>query len=66
MLGLAACSSSAGDNPLATTLPLEESPPLQSGQLYQWASGAEASSEFADPEWAAVQAMGEPDTPSVW
>ena len=63
VLGLGACSSSAGELSPATALPFEESPPLQSGQLYQWASGAEASSEFADPEWSASQATGEPDTP---
>lgn len=34
----------------------------QSGQLRQWAAGAEASAEFANPEWAAIQAIGEPDT----
>ena len=34
-----------------------------SGAVYQWAIDAEASSEFADPEWSAQQAIGEPDSP---
>ena len=34
-----------------------------SGAVYQWAIDAEASSEFADPEWSAEQAIGEPDSP---
>jgi hypothetical protein len=34
-----------------------------SGALYQWAIEAEASSEFADPEWSAEQAIGKPDSP---
>ena len=33
------------------------------GAVYQWAVEAEASSEFADPEWSAEQATGEPDSP---
>ncbi|MFC1996557.1 hypothetical protein ACFLXI_02980 [Chloroflexota bacterium] len=36
---------------------------MQTGQLRQWATDAEASSEFADPEWSALQATGAPDTP---
>ncbi|OQY32780.1 MAG: hypothetical protein B6I38_04190 [Anaerolineaceae bacterium 4572_5.1] len=31
--------------------------------LRQWAISAEASSEFADPEWGAVQAVGKPNAP---
>ena len=38
-------------------------PPFQGGQIRQWAESAEASSEFADPEWSAAQATGAPDTP---
>jgi hypothetical protein len=30
--------------------------------IRQWASGALASSEYDNPEWAALQAMGPPDT----
>jgi hypothetical protein len=32
-----------------------------SGVIYQWGVDAEASSEFANPEWAAIQAAGAPD-----
>jgi hypothetical protein len=47
-----------------STLPSSEGAlPLQVGQVRQWANGAEASSEFADPEWAAIQAVDAPDTP---
>jgi len=60
---LIACGGGAGENLAATTLPDSAAPPLQIGQVHQWAVWAEASSEFADPEWAAVQATGAPDTP---
>ena len=30
--------------------------------LRQWASGARASSEYSNPDWAAIQAAGAPDT----
>jgi hypothetical protein len=33
------------------------------GALYQWAISAEASTEFASPEWGAEQAVGKPDAP---
>ncbi len=33
------------------------------GTVRQWAFSAEASTSYADPEWAAEQATGEPDTP---
>ncbi len=59
---LAACSPSVKAVPPATGLFGESAPPLQRGQIRQWAVDAEASSEFADPEWAAVQAIGAPDT----
>jgi len=45
--------------PTAADLPLELS---QAGSIRQWASDAEASSSYADPEWAAEQATGEPNT----
>lgn len=44
-------------------MPVDAVPPLQAGQIRQWAGGAEASSEFADDEWSAEQAIGAPDTP---
>ncbi len=34
----------------------------QGQELRQWASSAGASSEFSNPSWAAVQAVGQPDT----
>ena len=33
------------------------------GVLFQWAVGAEASTEFSSPEWSAAQALGIPDSP---
>ncbi len=63
ILALVSCGSRPSENPPATDSTVGADPPLQSGQLRQWAMGAEASSEFADPEWAAMQATGAPDTP---
>ena len=34
-----------------------------SGVVSQWGISAEASSEFANPEWSASQAVGSPDAP---
>ena len=62
LLLLVACSSDSEQVPGATSLPAGEVPPLQSGQVRQWAVGAEASTEFADPEWAAIQAIDAPNT----
>ena len=56
------CNSSSRSNSETTVFLDESTPPLQGGQVRQWAMSAEASSEFADPEWAAVQAIGAPDT----
>lgn len=63
IFGLMACNSPSLQNLSATSLPSENEFPPQSGQFRQWAVGAEASSEYAEPEWAAMQATGEPDTP---
>ena len=60
---LVACSSESDTNPDLNMFSGETAPPLQGGQVRQWAISAEASSEFADPEWAAAQATGAPDTP---
>jgi hypothetical protein len=60
--GLTACSSAPDVLSVATPLPAGAAPPLQSGEVRQWASEAGSSSEFADPEWAASQATGAPDT----
>jgi hypothetical protein len=43
--------------------PIDDSDLPIRGAVYQWATGAEASSEFAVPEWSAEQAIGEPDAP---
>lgn len=71
--GLAGCGAAPenpGDDVLAATItptpentlsPYERYP--ASGVISQWALSAEASSEFADPEWSAAQAVGEPDSP---
>jgi len=59
---LTACGSSPDLQPGTTPSFDGAAPPLQSGEVRQWAAGAEASSEFADPEWSASQATGEPDT----
>ncbi len=47
------------ETPTAVELPPEIA---QQGALRQWAITAEASTSYADPEWAAEQATGEPDT----
>jgi len=39
---------------------LEEEPVAE--EIRQWASSAEASSEYDSPDWGAIQALGEPDT----
>ena len=40
-----------------------ENIPIGAGMISQWGIDAEASSEFADPEWSASQAVGRPDAP---
>ncbi|MFN2236066.1 MAG: hypothetical protein ACK2U1_17715 [Anaerolineales bacterium] len=59
---LVACSPDSGQVLGATIIPTDAVPILQSGQVRQWAAGAEASTEFADPEWAAIQATDAPNT----
>ena len=64
-----ACS--IGDiNPASDSTP---APGTTGGQrLEQWASNARASSQYSDPNWAAIQATGAPDTtecgdiPTAW
>ena len=74
VLLLAGC---AGDSPVGEPAPdnqLEPSPTPDktqlaenrfpaTGVLHQWSSTAEASSEFANPDWSAAQAIGKPDSP---
>lgn len=45
--------------PSATT-----TPPASGEELRQWAISAVASSQYGDPDWAAIQATGSPDTPA--
>ena len=56
--------NNGGPVPDATGTPALDGARLPEGELvYQWASSAEASSSFADPEWSAGQAVGPPDSP---
>lgn len=67
---LSSCRTGS-DQPAATPLSSQESPlttPTTGiitgvGVISQWGVSAEASSEFANPEWSASQAVGSPDTP---
>ena len=56
--------SELGPTPISSDL--EDLPPefvfVQGQQIRQWAVEAEASSEYANPEWAAIQVVGAPDT----
>jgi hypothetical protein len=70
--GLAACQvfqstldvKELGETP--TPQDLQNLPPglvvVQGEQIRQWAIEAEANSEYANPEWAAIQVIGAPDT----
>jgi hypothetical protein len=46
----------------ATATNAEGIPIVREGEIRQWAVEAEASSAYANPEWAASQATGAPDT----
>jgi hypothetical protein len=72
ILGIAACQDfqkpPEGGELEGTLDPdaLENIPPefvfVQGQQIRQWAVDAEASSEYANPEWASIQVIGAPDT----
>lgn len=70
LLFLSSCRT-ASDQPAVSTPLIEESPLASptsgsitgAGVISQWAVSAEASSEFANPEWSASQAVGSPDAP---
>jgi hypothetical protein len=50
------------DTPVPTTAPTN--PPAVAGQeIRQWATSAEASSQYGDSDWSALQATGAPNTP---
>jgi hypothetical protein len=63
-----AVSPEAVSEPRPTLNPMEEEltrndPGTSEDYVYQWAEEAEASSEFASPEWSAENALGAPDSP---
>jgi len=70
LLLLGSCSP-ANDLPVSTPSPTAETSPANPGNdsgpafgvFSQWAIRAEGSSEFANPEWSAAQAIGSPDAP---
>lgn len=70
LIGIPACDTVPGlineqVTPEAEPTPIEAEPPpevVQRGSVRLWASGAEASSSYDDPEWGALQATGAPDT----
>ncbi|HEX2622217.1 MAG TPA: hypothetical protein VHL11_18795 [Phototrophicaceae bacterium] len=47
---------------ICTILVLVLAPVAAQDEIHQWASDAEASSEYSDDQWSAAQATGEPDT----
>jgi hypothetical protein len=70
VLGLSlACNLQETARSLAADTPVPPETPLASAtrsgsMIRQWATGAVASSQYSDPDWSALQAVGEPDTPS--
>lgn len=74
MIGFLAGCGTAGPAQLEEDLPTTSTPTPENtlapeerfptaGVISQWALSAEASSEFADPEWSASQAQDAPDSP---
>jgi len=70
VIGISACDSVSGQaitqsTPEAEPTSVVDAPPpevVQSGGVRQWAIDAAASSSYDNPEWAAIQATGAPDT----
>ena len=71
---IAGCSSTPIEidpSPTGTVEPTPTLDPTESaaerypatGVVYQWSISAEASTEFASPEWGAEQVVGKPDAP---
>jgi len=71
---IAGCSSLSVETDQSPTGTLEPTPTLDpaesaterypaTGVIYQWSISAEASTEFANPEWGAEQVVGKPDAP---
>ena len=69
--GAAPADQPAADEP-ATDAPVTDTPATDTGLIEQWATSAEASSQYGDADWSAQQATGEPDTldggdtPTAW
>lgn len=73
LAGLAGCQSPSGALEGGTALSIETATPENTltpqeryptaGVVAQWGASAEASSQFADPEWSPGQAVGPPDSP---
>lgn len=62
LLGLACGGLPGGNTPVAPTRQPTTAPTVAAGLVAQWAVEAAASSEHGDPQWAARQATGEPNT----
>ncbi|MCW5841019.1 MAG: PPC domain-containing protein [Caldilinea sp.] len=66
-----AADEPAADEPAADE-PAADEPGTDTGLIEQWATSAEASSQYGDEDWSAQQATGEPDTldggdtPTAW
>lgn len=60
------------DDGAAADEPVTDEPVADTGLVEQWATSAEASSQYGDEDWSAQQATGEPDaleggdTPTAW
>jgi hypothetical protein len=72
ILGFAACAMAEGEDPSVpevrlTAVPSTPGSGIAAGEegdlLSQWAVEAEATSEYAVPEWGAEEATGPPDAP---
>jgi hypothetical protein len=63
--GLAGCAASGEEpeSPAADAAVLNATRVPVGGVISQWGTSAEGSSEFANPEWGASQAVGSPDVP---
>lgn len=59
-----AATATTEPTPLPTAAPTDEPAlaPTAVPPIRQWASQAQASSEYSNPSWSAAQAAGEPDT----
>lgn len=63
--GLAGCAASGEEleSPTADAAVVKATRVPVGGVISQWGTSAEGSSEFANPEWGASQAVGIPDAP---